>query len=320
MLNRHLAACMFLVGLMLLGTGGVFGQNYPNKTLRIITSPPGGGSDLVSRMISPGLSDRLGQPVIVDNRPAGIIPAETVAKSPPDGYTLFVVADILWITPLLKKTPYDPVRDFTPITLAVRSPMVLAVHPSLPVKSVKELIALAKSRPGELNYAAGAVGSSLHLSGELFKAMAGVNIVAVPYKGGGPSVLGVLGGHVEMIAAPSSIVMRYVRSGKLRGLAVGSAQRSVLVPDLPTVAAAGVPGYEAASAIGVLAPGKTPAAIVNLLNREIVRLLQGADFKEKFLKAGMDTVGSSPEALAAVIKSDMSRMGKLIEDAGIQVK
>lgn len=320
MLNRCLAACMFLVGLMLLGTSGVFGQNYPNKTLRIITAPPGGGSDLVSRMISPGLSDRLGQTVIVDNRPAGIIPAETVAKSPPDGYTLFVVADILWITPLLKKTPYDPVRDFTPITLAVRSPMVLAVHPSLPVKSVKELVALAKSRPGELNYAAGAVGSSLHLSGELFKAMAGVNIVAVPYKGGGPSVLGVLGGHVEMIAAPSSIVMLYVRSGKLRGLAVGSAQRSVLVPDLPTVAAAGVPGYEAASAIGVLAPGKTPAAIVNLLNREIVRLLQGADFKEKFLKAGMDTVGSSPEELAAVIKSDMSRMGKLIEDAGIQVK
>ena len=331
----RVVAWMFPIGMMVLGASGVSGQAtstgsgqatstgsghaYPNKIIRIVTSAPGGGSDVLSRLIAPGLTESLGQQVIVDNR--GSIAPEIVAKAPPDGYTLLVSGSPLWVLPLLRaNTPWDAVKDFAPITLAVSSPSILVVHPSLPVKSVKELIALAKARPGELNYASGTPGATPHLAAELFKVMAGVNMVRVGYKGTGPGILGVMSGQVELMFPNAGSAMPHVRSGRLRALAVCNAQPSALVPGLPTVAAAGLPGYETSSPQAVLAPAKTPVTLVNRLHQEIVRVLNRADVKERLFNSGGEAVGSSPERFAATIKSDIVRMGKLIKDAGIRVE
>jgi len=331
----RVVAWMFPIGMMVLGASGVSGQTpstgsgqatstssgqgYPTKIIRIVTSAPGGGSDVLSRLIAPGLTESLGQQVIVDNR--GSIAPEIVAKAPPDGYTLLVSGSPLWVLPLLRaNTPWDAVKDFAPITLAVSSPSILVVHPSLPVKSVKELIALAKARPGELNYASGTPGATPHLAAELFKVMAGVNMVRVGYKGTGPGILGVMSGQVELMFPNAGSAMPHVRSGRLRALAVCNAQPSALVPGLPTVAAAGLPGYETSSPQAVLAPAKTPVTLVNRLHQEIVRVLNRADVKERLFNSGGEAVGSSPERFAATIKSDIVRMGKLIKDAGIRVE
>ncbi len=322
----RLISCM-LSGIMVLGAGVVSGQTtstgsgqaYPTKVIRIVTSAPGGGSDVLSRLIAPGLTESLGQQVIVDNR--GSIAPEIVAKTPPDGYTVLVSGSPLWVLPLLRAhTPWDAVKDFAPITLAVSSPSILVVHPSLPVKSVKELIALAKARPGELNYASGTPGATPHLAAELFKVMAGVNIVRVGYKGTGPGILGVMSGQVELMFPNAGSAMPHVKSGRLRALAVCNAQPSALVPGLPTVAAAGLPGYETASPQAVLAPAKTPATLINRLHQEIVRVLNSADVKERLFNSGGEAVGSSPEEFAAKMKSDIARIGKLIKDAGIRVE
>ena len=313
----RLVAWMFAVGVTVLGTGGVSGQTYPSKVIRIVTSAPGGGSDVLSRLIAPGLTETLGQQVIVDNR--GSNAPEIVAKAPPDGYTLLVSGSPLWLLPLLRaNTPWDAVKDFAPITLAVNSPSILVVHPSLPVKSVKELIALAKAKPGELNYASGTPGATPHLAAELFKVMAGVNIVRVGYKGTGPGILGVMSGQVELMFPNAGSVMPHVKSGRLRALAVCNAQPSALVPGLPTVAASGLPGYETVSPQAVLAPAKTPVTLVNRLHQEIVRVLNRADVKERLFNSGGEAVGNSPEEFAAKMKSDIARTGKLIKDAGIR--
>ena len=317
MLNLPFVMRMFLVGVIVLGAGVVSGQDYPNKPIRIVTGPAGGGSDFTARQIAQRITTTLGQPVVIDNR-SGVTQGEVVSKAPPDGYTLFVAGSNVWIDPLLQKTPYDTVRDFSPITLAVTSPNILVIHPSLPVKSVKDLIALAKARPGELNYAANAPGSSAHLAGELFKAMAGVNIVAVPYKGGGPAVIGLLGGQVQLMFATSASVTPHIRSGRVRALAITSGELSALLPGLPTVAASGVPGYEMMGKTGMFAPVKTPAAIIKRLNQEIVRALNLPDVKEKFYNAGVEVVGSSPEKFAATVRSDIDKLGKLIKDTGIK--
>jgi len=307
---------MFSVGMMVLGAGVVSGQEFPNKPIRMVTSPPGGGADFASRLIAQGLSGPLGQQVIVDNR-GGIIPMEIVSKAPTDGYTLLLSAS-LWLTPLLQNTPYDPVRDFSPITLVGNSPNVLVVHPSLPVKSVRELIALAKARPGELNYATTGRGSGAQLAGELLKSMAGVNIVGVPYKGTGPAFSDMIAGRVQMMIPPAGSIMPHVKSGKLRALAVTSARPSTLLPELPTVAASGLPGYETVSNTGIFAPAKTPAPIVERLNRETIRFLHTTEAKKTFLSRSIEAVGSSPEEFAAIIKSEMAKMGKVIKDAGIE--
>ncbi|MBI3067471.1 MAG: tripartite tricarboxylate transporter substrate binding protein [Betaproteobacteria bacterium] len=309
---------MFSAVLMLLGASGACGQGYPTKPIRIVTPGSGGGADFAARLIAPGLTAGLGQRVIVDNRPSAVIPGEIVSKAPPDGYTLLIYGPPFWIGPLLQKTPYDPVRDFQPITAAVRQPNILVVHPSLPVKSVKELIALAKARPGALNYASIATGSSSHLAGELFKAMTGVSLVRISYKGSGAALVALLAGEVELSFANAVSVMGAVRSGKLRALAVTTAQPSPLAPGLPTVAASGLPGYESVIITAVFAPAATPAAIIHRLNREIVAVLNKADIKEKFFNAGSEVVGSSPEELTATIKSEMSRMSKVIKEAGIK--
>jgi tripartite-type tricarboxylate transporter receptor subunit TctC len=300
-------------------TGLARGQDYPNRTIRIVTSASGGGTDFVARVVSQGLTGSLGQQVIVDNR-GGNIPVEIVSQAPPDGYTLLADGSSFWVTPLLQKAPYDPVRDFSPITLVVSAPNLLVVHPSLPVKSVKELIALAKAKPGELNFSSGGVGGGAHLSGELFKSMAGVNMVHIPYKGGGPAMIALLGGEVQLLFPNTPSAAPYMKSGKLRALAVTSAQPSVLFPALPTVSASGLPGYESGTTYGIFAPAKTAAALINRLNQEIVRVLNRTDVKEQFLNAGVEVVGSSPEQFAATMKIEMVKWGKLIKDAGIKVE
>lgn len=304
-------------GLMLLANG-VPAQSYPAKPIRIVTPGSGGGADFAARLIAPALIASLGQQVIVDNRPSAIIPGEIVSKAPPDGYTLLIYGPPFWVGPLFEKTPYDPVRDFQSITAAIRQPNILVVHPSLPVKSVNDLIALAKARPGALNYASIATGSSSHLAGELFKSMAGVSLVRVNYKGSGAALVALLAGEVELSFANAVSVAGAVRSGRLRALAVTTAQPTPLAPGLPTVAASGLPGYESASMIAVFAPAATPAAIIDRLNREIVTALNRADIRKKFFNAGSEVIGSSPEALTAAIKSEIARLGKVIKAAGIK--
>ena len=317
MLIKRFVAWMFSIGMMVLGAGMVFGQNYPNKPIRIVASAAGGSGDFAARLIAQGLSGVLSQQVVVDNR-GGVIPGEIVSKAPPDGYTLLIDAASFWIGPLLQETPYDPVKDFAPVTLTDSAPNVLVVNPSLPVKSVKELIALAKARPGELNYGSSSTGSTPHLAAELFNMMAGVKIVRVPFKGSGPAVISLLGGQVQLMFATAGSVAPHVKSGRLRALAVASLQPSALAPGLPTIAASGVPGYEAVAFEGMFAPAKTPVAIIDRLNQEIVRVLNRAEVKERFFNAGVETVGSTPEEFAAAIKSNVAKWGKLIKDAGIR--
>ncbi|MBI4189471.1 MAG: tripartite tricarboxylate transporter substrate binding protein [Betaproteobacteria bacterium] len=319
MLTIRFVVGMFPAGLMVLGAGGVFGQDYPNRPIRLVTTSPGGGLDFAARLFAPGLTRGLGQTVIIENRGGGVTPIETVAKAPPDGYTLLFNSGSTWILPFLQtKAPYDPVRDLAPITLVEIAPSVLVVHPSLPVKSVKELIALAKARPGELNYAAGSIGSSTHLSPELFKAMTGVDIVHIFYKSSGPALIDLIAGHVQVMFASPGGVEPHVKAGRVRALAVTTAAPSELLPGLPTVAASGLPGYESVVSHGMFAPAKTPQAIIQRLHRETVRVIHLPEVKERLLKSGVEPVGNSPEEFGAYIKSDMVKWGKVIKDAGIR--
>ena len=310
---------MFSICLMVLGAGMVFGQDYPTRPIRIVTFLPGGSADFVARLIADGISAPLGQPVVVENRPT-VVSAGIVAQAAPDGHTLYVASGGFWMAPFLyDKLPWDPVKDLSPITLALMAPNILVVHPSVPIKSVKDLIALAKTRPGELNYASGGIGSSSHLAAELLKSMTGINIVHIPYKGAGLAVNNLIGGQVQLGFPSSTSASPHVKSGRLKALAVTSDQPSALAPGLPTVAASGVPGYEAVSMTGTFTPAKTSKAIINRLNQEIVRVLNRADVKEKFFNTGAEISTGSPEQFGVTIKSEMARMGKVIKDAGIKI-
>jgi tripartite-type tricarboxylate transporter receptor subunit TctC len=243
--------------------------------------------------------------------------AEIVANGLPDGYTVLIDGNSFWIGPLIRQTPYDPVKDFSPIATLSMSPNILVIHPAVPANSVKELIALAKAKPGVLNYGSAAAGTATHLSTELLKSMANVNIVRVTYQGGGPTLTALLGGEVQLVFATATSIVQHIKSGRVRALAVTTAQPTALVPGLPTVAASGLPGYESIFMQGVWVPAKTPAAIVTRLNRELVRVLHSAEVKEKFFVAGSETVGDAPHEFAARMKSEMSKWGKVIKDAGI---
>lgn len=313
-------AWMFPVGMMVLGAGFACGQDYPNKPIRFVTAAPGGGIDFTARMVAQGLTGSLNEQVVVDNRGGTSIAEQTVAKAPPDGYTILVHNNTVWTLPLLQKAPYDPTKDLLPITLATRSPNMLVVHPSMPVNSVKELIALAKASPGAINYAAGAIGASNHLAAELFKAMAGVNLARIGYKGGGPALNDLISGQVQVMFATTGSVTPHVKSGRLRALAVTSAEPSALAPGLPTIAASGVPGYESVTLYGLFAPAKTPATIINRLNRETVLFLNMPDTKERFFNSGVETVGSSSQEFATAIRTDIARLVKVIKDAGLRVE
>ena len=323
MLKLHVFAWMFSVAMIFLNTDVVSGQNYPNKPIRLITSGAGGAGDSTSRLIAESLSRTLGQSVLVENRAgaSGIIAAQTVTKAPPDGYTLLVYGATIWLLPFLQdNVPYDPVKDFSPIAVLTIAPSVIVVHPSVPVKTVKELIALAKARPGELNYGSAGPGSISHLATELFKARAGVNLAHVPYKSAAQSHSDLMSGQIQLSFPTAGPVIPYVKSQRLRALAVTSAKRSEMLPEVPTVVASGLPGYVWETISGIFAPAQTPEAIIIRLNQEIVRVLNRADVKEKFLKNGVETVGSSPEVFAAKIKSDMATVGKVIKDVGIRAE
>jgi tripartite-type tricarboxylate transporter receptor subunit TctC len=258
--------------------------------------------------------------VIVDNRGAGIIPGDVVAKSAPDGYTLLAYGQPLWLSALMQGAPYDPVRDFAPITLATRAPNVLVVHPSLPVKSVKELIALAKAKPGELNYASPAIGGSAHLAAELFNSMAGVKIVRVNYKSAGAGITDLIGGHVQLTFGTAASVTPAAKSGRLRALAVTSAEPSPLAPGLPSIAQSGLAGYEMVAVVGIFAPAKMPEPIIRRLNQETVRVLNQPEVKDKCFSTGVESVGSTPEHLGTMVKTEMTRLGKVIKDVGIRAE
>jgi len=309
------------LAMLALGAGAACGQNFPSKPIHIVTSEAGGGNDFAARVIAQGLTGSLGQPVIVDNRggASGAIAGEMVARAAPDGYTLLLYGSNIWLLPFLRNhVPYDPVNDFAPITLAVTAPTLLVVHPSLPVKSTRELIALAKTRPGALNYGTGAAGSSTQIATELFRTMAKLEIVQIPYKGNGLALNALIAGQLQLAFATPASVAPHIKSGRLRALAVTSAQPSALLPGLPTVAASGLPGYEVVSIVGMFAPAKTAATLVTLLNREIVNVLSRTEVKERFMQSGVEPVGSSPEEFAATVKSEMSRLGKIIKVAGIR--
>lgn len=304
----------------LMFAGVTVGQDFPNKTVRIVVSAPGGGSDFMARQIAQGITGPLGQPVIVDYRGGGILSAEFVSKAPPDGYTLLVSGAIVWIYPLLRKAPYDAIADFAPVTMISTEPSILAVHPSVPVKSTRELVALAKSRPGDLNYGSGSgFGSTSHLATELFRHMAGIKITHVPYKGNALAVTSLLSGELQMLILDIGLLAPHAKAGRLRALGVTGATPSPLAPDLPPIATA-VPGYESGGRTGIWAPARTPAAIVNRLNQEIVKVLNTPDLKERFFNAGMDVVSTTPEQFGARIKSEITILGKLIKDANIKVE
>jgi tripartite-type tricarboxylate transporter receptor subunit TctC len=319
MLQLRIVADMLFAAVAVSSAPG-YSQDFPSKPVRIIVAAPGGGSDFAARIIAQSIAGPLGQQVIVDYRGGGVLSSEYVAKSPPDGYTLHVTGGLLWILPLLRAVPYDAVRDFAPITLLSQEPSIVAVHPSLRVKSVKELIALAKARPGELNYGSTGVGATSHLVPELFKSMAGINMVHVPYKGNAAAVTALVGGELQVVMLDASAVASQIKAGRLRALAVTSATPSVLFPDLPTVAASGLPGFESVGRTGIWAPAKTPAAVIDRLNQEIVRALNQPSVKEQFLKAGVETVGNAPDQFAAIIKSEIAKMGKVVKDANIRAE
>jgi tripartite-type tricarboxylate transporter receptor subunit TctC len=308
----------FVVALALTAAATAQAQSFPAKPIRIITSGVGGAGDVASRLVAQGIAPALGQQVIVDNRASGPIPVEVTLKSPADGYTLMLYGSTVWLGPYLRANAPDPLRDFAPISLAATAPNILVVHPSLPVKNVKEFVALAKARPGALNYGTTGIGSSPHLAAELFQAMAGVQFVRISYKGAGAALTDLIGGQIQLSFATASSVSPHLKTGRLRALGVSSARESILLPGLTTIAAAGLPGYESSSLQGVFAPAGVPAPILQKLSQEIMRYLHSSDAREKFLAVGVEVVGSTPEQFTAAMKTEMSRMGKVIRDAGIR--
>jgi tripartite-type tricarboxylate transporter receptor subunit TctC len=289
-------------------------QDYPNKVVRIVTSEAGGSGDSIARLVAQGLTKGLGQQVIVDSR--GILGADVIAKAPPDGYSLLFYGSNAWISPLVRKTSWDPEKDFAPIMLVVDAVSVLVVHPSVPAKSVQELIALAKAKPGELNFASSATGSATHLAGELFKSMTGINIVHIPYKGISVAYNDLIAGRVQMIFGTSGSVSSNVKAGKMRAIAIANGKPSALLPGLPTIAST-VPGFEAGIPYAMFAPAKTPTTIINRLNEETGRALKQADISDRLLKLEVEVIASTPAQLAEKVRTDRVQLGKIIRDAGI---
>ena len=304
------------------GGNAALAQTYPTRPVRIVVPQSAGGStDLVARPLAQLLSGALGQNVIVENRPGAgsTLGTDVVAKSSPDGYTVLAVAASFAISPsLYKQLPYDPVRDFSPITQVSAFPNIMVVPRSLPVTSIAELIAYARARPGQLNYASSGMGTGTHLSMELFKTLAGLDIVHVPYKGGAPAVNALLAGQVQVNLATISTALPFVKSGELRALAVTTAQRWPAVPDLPTLAEGGLPGYEYSSWVGLLAPAKTPPAIVQRLSTETAKAARAPEMKRILAHEGAEPVGNSPAEFAAIIQREIVTWRKVVEQAGIK--
>lgn len=320
-----LRTCVKVSVLALLSTaaGGVLAQGYPSKSIRfIVPFSAGGGADIVARAIAQKLGESTGQQVLVDNRAgaAAIIGMDLAAKSPADGYTMVLgQTGPNSINPgLYRKLPYDAGRDFAPVTLTTTYPYVLVVHPSIPARNVKELVALAKSRPGQLSFASAGNGGANHLTAELFKSMAGINMVHVPYKASAPALVDVLGGHVSLMFDPIITAMPHVRLGKLRGMAVTSLKRSAIVSELPTVAETGLPGFESIGWHGVFVPANTPRDVVERLNGLIVKVLQIPEMRTRFAEQGAEPVGDTPQQFSEFLKKDLDKWTAVIKTAGVQ--
>ena len=306
---------------MLAAQGTFAADTFPTRPMRlIIPFPPGGGTDIMGRMVAQRLNDAFGMPVVVDNRggAAGIIGTEMAARANPDGHTLMIgsVSTICINPSLHKNLAFDPVKDLAPISLVASTPSLLVVGSTLPVKSVKELIALAKAKPGQLHYATPGSGSSSHLGTELFKQVAGINIQHVPYKGTGPAVTDLISGQVSLFITNMPSVLPMVKAGRVRALAVTSLQRSTLAPDLPTVAESGIPGFEVIVWYGVLAPAAVPKALLARLNQEVRKMSDMQDVKDKLALLGAEAMSSTPEAFAQRIRDDLSKWGKIVRDTG----
>ena len=323
-LNRFARAAL-IAALWFGTTMCAFAADYPTRPIRLIVPfATGGGNDTIARVVGQKLSARLSQQVIVDNRAGagGVIGAELAARAAPDGYTLFLggVGSHAINPNLHERLPYDPIKDFAPISLLASAPLILVVHPSLPANSAQELIALARAKPGKLNYASNGNGSSSHLAAEMFASMTGIDIVHIPYKGLSPALTDLLGGQVQLMFSSVVAILPHVQSGKLRALAVSGAKRLSLMPDLPTIAEAGVPGYQTSSWYGILAPTGTPKDIVSRLNAEIVKTLAEPDVRKALAGEGADPVGNSPEEFAIYIQAEKDRLGKLIRNSKIPMQ
>jgi tripartite-type tricarboxylate transporter receptor subunit TctC len=317
--TSHLLAAAFL-----LAASTCAAQSYPAKPIRIIVPFPAGGiADLFGRVIGQKFTEAWGQPAVVDNRPGagGNIGADLVAKSPPDGYTLVTgsIGTHAVNVSLFSKLPYDPVRDFAPVSLIMEAEGLLVVHPSLPVKSVRELVALAKARPGQLSYASAGHGTASHLSGELFKSMAKVNMVHVPYKGNVPAITDLLTGQTSLLFATMPTVLPQVQAGRLKALAVTSSSRSPAAPELPTIAEAALPGYSVTNWIGIFAPAGTPRDIVQKLNGEIIRTMQAPDIQKRLVNEGAKFTAATPDQFGVFVKAEMAKWAKVVKEAGIRV-
>jgi tripartite-type tricarboxylate transporter receptor subunit TctC len=300
-----------------------FAQAYPSKPIRyIVPFPAGGGQDLVVRALAPRMSEALGQTVIVDNRPgaATMVGAELAAKSPPDGYTVFNGSNTtLAINPnLYSKVPYDPIKDFVAVTQIASLPNLLVVHPSLPVRTVKELAALARNRPGQLNYGSSGTGTPAQLAGVMFGDEAHAKLVHVPYRGSSQALTALISGETQMMFGSMTSTLPFVKSGRLRAIAVTGAKRSLAAPDVPTVAEAAFPGFEAVTWYGLFVPAGTPAVIITKLNAEVVKILRAPDFRDWLVAQGADPVGSTPDELAAFVKTELVKYAKIVKDSGMR--
>ena len=324
--NKQVIARLMLgVGLLLcIPAAWAQSQPYPSRPIRLIVPfPPGGAVDPLARTYAQRLQEAWGQPVVVDNKPGGgtIIGTEIVANAPPDGHTVILIATSFTVNPAMySKLPYDPVKGFTPISLVARLPNMLVVNSRLPVHSVKELIAYLKANPGKVNYSSIGNGTTQHLAGELFKSMAGVNMVHIPYKGSGPSMMSVVSGETSVTFDTVFLLTPQVKAGRLRALAAEGKERSVFAPDLPTLSESGLPGYDVAGWVGFLAPAGTPGAVVQKWYGEITRVIQTPEIRNRQLSQGLEPVGSSPEQFAEFIKLEIAKWGKVARDAGIKVQ
>ncbi len=297
-------------------------DDYPSRPVRVLVpNPPGGGSDAVARILAQKLGERMGQQFVVDNRAGGggIIANETVARANPDGYTLLLAfIGPVAISPALQKVPYDSVKDFMPVALVAAGQYMLVLHPSVPAKSLKDFVAYAKANPGKINYASAGNGSPLHLAAELFKARAGVNLVHVPYKGGGPATAAILAGEVQAVFGSLTSVVPQIKAGKLTPIGVTGAKRSALAPEYPTIAELGYPGFEMTSWYGILLPARSPATVAAKLNAGLNEALRAKDVVDALKRQGLDATGGTPEAFAAHIKTELAKWAKVVKDAGIK--
>lgn len=295
-------------------------DSYPVKPVRLVTPfPPGGGTDILARALAPRMSESLGGSVIVENRSGagGLVGIEAVARAAPDGYTLLLVSGSLTIIPsLFPNVRYDPVKDFTPVTLATRQPYIAVVHPSLPAKNIRELIALARARPGQVTYASAGSGGAGHLGMELLKTMVKVNIVHIPYKGSGPALIDVLGGHVSLMFASAPSAMPHIKTGRLRALAMTGSQQSAAVPGVPTIAESGLPGFETYGWYGVLAPAGTAPPVIARVHGAIIKAMAAPEVMERIVADGSEAVAGTPEQFADYIKRDIPKWAKVIKESG----